>query len=218
MSRELSFLLADLGSFVCLIPSVIALFRLRRADREQRLLSLLVWIGTFISLAAYALPPLFHLPNLPLLHVYTIIDFVMLTLLYRPVLHPGLFRLLILVFPVFAAVNSLFFTGPDSMNELSRSISAFIIMAYALSFFAKTLRDMKVIHLERTPLFWISIGALYYNAASFFIFIFSKDLAPFKDMWLTYFGVHAIFTILLYLFYSIALWIRPEQPPIYPTS
>lgn len=218
MSRELSFLLADVGSFVGLIPCVIALYRIHWADREQRLLSLLVWIATVISLTAYVLPAWFHLPNLPLLHVYTIVDFVMLSLLYRPVLHPGLFRLLILIFPVFAAVNSIFFAGLDSMNELSRSISAFTIMIYALSFFAKTLREMKVVRLEHTPLFWISIGTLFYNAASFFIFIFSKDLAPFKEMWLTYFGVHAVFTILLYLFYSIALWIRPEQPPIYPTS
>jgi len=69
---------------------------------------------------------------------------------------------------------------------------------------------MKVQHLEASPLFWISIGTLFYNAGSFFIFLFSKDIVPFEELWQTYFGIHAIFTILLYIFYSIALWVKQK--------
>lgn len=218
MDENLSFLLADISSFFGLIPASIAFYRIKTAIRAQRLLSILVWGGTCISLAAFALGFFWGAPNLYLLHIYTIFDFILLTLIFKPVLNQKMVNALLIVFPLFAAVNSILFEQLITFNVLNRSISAFLIMLYTLSFFTKALKEMKILQLEKTPLFWISIGALFYNAASFFIFLFSKDLVPFKSLWFTYFGVHSIFTILLYIFYSIALWIRPEKPSTYHSS
>ena len=218
MDENLSFLLADISSFFGLIPASIAFYRIKTAIRVQRLLSILVWGGTCISLAAFSLGFFWGAPNLYLLHIYTIFDFILLTLIFKPVLNQKMVNALLFIFPLFAVINSIFFEQLITFNVLNRSISAFLIMLYALSFFTKALKEMKILQLEKTPLFWISIGALFYNAASFFIFLFSKDLVPFKSLWFTYFGVHSIFTILLYIFYSIALWIRPERPSTYHSS
>ncbi|MCG8327832.1 MAG: hypothetical protein MI974_09120 [Chitinophagales bacterium] len=218
MDENLSFLLADISSFFGLIPASIAFYRIKTAIRAQRLLSILVWGGTCISLAAFALGFFWGAPNLYLLHIYTIFDFILLTFIFKPVLNQKMVNALLIIFPLFAAVNSIFFEQLITFNVLNRSISSFLIMLFALSFFTKALKEMKILQLEKTPLFWISIGALFYNAASFFIFLFSKDLVPFKNLWFTYFGVHSIFTILLYIFYSIALWIRPEKPSTYHSS
>ena len=218
MDENLSFLLADISSFFGLLPTSIALLRFRLANRTQRLLSILVWGSLGVSLAAFSLGFFWGAPNLYLLHLYTIFNFIMLTLIFRPILNQRLTNILLVVFPLFAAINSLFFERLVTFNVLSRSISAFFIMLYALSFFTTALKEMKIVRLEKAPIFWVSVGALFYNAASFFIFLFSMDLVPFKSMWFTYFGIHSIFTILLYLFYTIALWIQAEKPSTYHSN
>jgi len=152
-----------------------------------------------------------HQPNLFLLHIYTIVDFILLSLIFKPVLPQLLSRLLLFGYPLFATINSVFFEQLKTENVLNRTLSALILMFYALSFFTKTLREMKILNLEKEPLFWISIGVLFYNAASFFIFLFSHYLTPIHNLWFTYFGIHAIFTILLYICYTIALWVQPKQ-------
>ena len=218
MNENLSFLLANISSFWGLIPCLIEIFVWKKNIEEQRLLSILVWGGTFISLTAFFMGHVLGVPNLFLLHIYTIFEFILLTLIFRSVLHPLFIKIVLIAFPLFAAANSIFFEQLNTMNVLNRTISALLIMFFALSFFLVNLRAMKIIRLEKEPLFWISIGALFYNAASFFIFIFSKDLEPFHDLWFTYFGIHSLFTILLYTFYSIALWVQPKQQPTYPSN
>jgi hypothetical protein len=211
MHEDLSFFLADVASYIGLIPSILALFRLKNSLPEYRQLTLLVWGGTTISLLAIIVGTVLHKPNLFLLHIYTIFDFILLTLIFKPVLGARLTRFLTIAFSLFAATNSIFFEHLRTENVLNRSLSALILMFYALSFFTKTLREMKIQKLENEPLFWISIGVLFYNAGSFFIFLFSHYLTPIQDLWYTYFGIHAIFTILLYVCYTIALWVQPKQ-------
>ncbi len=211
MSERLSFFLADLSTYIGLVPVVLAFFRFKTLHPEQRRLAILVWVGVGIGISADWVSRLFFIPNLFLLHLYTIVNFVLLTWVYQSVVGARWARVIGIAFTVFAAVNSLFIEGLQTFNVLSRSISTFISMFFALRFFAKSLREMQISRLEMVPLFWISVGTLFYNAASFFIFLFSKDIAPHEPLSSTYFGIHAIFTVLLYIFYTIALWIRPTE-------
>lgn len=205
-----SVILANISNYIGLIPSIFAFFRIKSPYKTHRQLALLVWVGFAIAMLAQVVPYLFGITNLWLLHIYTIVDFILLTFIYSSTIGPFTTRILIIVFPLFAAINSIFFEHLITLNVLNRSLSAFILMFYALSFFAKTLREMKIFNLERSPLFWISIGVLFYNAGSFFIFLFSQNISATSKLWATYFGIHSIFTILLYIFYTIALWVQPK--------
>jgi len=148
-------------------------------------------------------------------HIYTIFEFILLAFIFKPFLHRLFIKIVLVTFPTFAIINSVFIEHLNTMNVLNRSISALLIMFFALNYFLFNLRELKVQRLELEPLFWVSIGVLFYNAASFFIFIFSKDLGPFREAWFTYFGIHAFFTILLYTFYSIALWTQLKASRTY---
>ena len=211
MNKDLAVLLIGISAYCELIPALLAFSKIKNATRDYLLLATLVWVGTAIALLARFVGSFLHQPNLFLLHIYTIVDFILLSLIFRPVLPRYLSMLLLYGFPLFAASNSIFFEQLQTENVLNRSISAFILMFYALSFFTKTLREMKILNLEKEPLFWISIGVLFYNASSFFIFLFSRYLFPIQSLWFTYFGIHAIFTIILYFCYTIALWVHPKQ-------
>ena len=218
MKEEVAFLLADISSFWGFFPSLIALLIWKKCGPKDLYLDYLVWGGTTISLLAFYLGYVYGASNLYLLHIYTIFEFVLLTLIFRPVLNHLFVKTALVTFPLFAAFNSIFIEKLITMNEFSRSISALLLMFYALSFFLYQFRTLKVKHMEREPLFWVSIGVLFYNAASFFIFVFSRDLEPFHELWFTYFGIHSLFTILLYTFYSIALWVQLKQPRAFPTN
>lgn len=209
MDKELSYLLAKIATYSVIIPGLLALYRIKSPVYTHRILSVLVLGSAFISLFAHFVIAYFKWPNLFLLHFYTIFNFIITTLIFKSDLNKKASIILITLFTSFAAINSIFIERLQTFNVLSRSISAFIIMVYVLRFFTKTLREMKIQELEKVPLFWISVGALFYNAGSFFIFLFSKDISPFEELWLTYFGVHSILTIILYCFYTIALWVRP---------
>jgi hypothetical protein len=211
MNEKISFLLADISTYIGLIPAFVALFRIKSRVYEHRPLSILVWGGVLVAIAAYVVTKALKLPNIFLLHIYTIFNFILTTLVFRSVISKKIAYILIFTYTVFASVNSIYIEKLITFNVLNRSISAFIIMFFALSFFVKTLKEMKILRLETIPLFWISVGALFYNAGSFFIFLFSKDISPFEELWLTYFGIHSILTIILYLFYTIALWVQPKQ-------
>lgn len=214
MNEELVRTLNSFSTYIGLVPSFLAIAKLKEATYEYRLLAYLVWWGTTIGLLALFIGAYLHHPNLFLLHIYTIFDFFLLSLIFKPVLPSSLSRVITIGFPLFAIINSIFFEHFKTENIMNRTLSSLILMFYALSFFTKTLREMKILNLEKEPLFWISVGVLFYNAGSFFIFLFNHYLTANRDLWFTYFGIHAIFTIILYIFYTIALWVHPKQSTI----
>ena len=209
--KSIAFVIATISTLFGILPSLIAFLKIKSADEIQRLLRILVWGATLCGLSAMGLAKLLHINNLFILHFYTIFDLVMLTLIFRNYIGRNLSRGIIILFVTLAATNSIFVAKFNSFNVLARSIEAFIIICYALTFFTLTLKRMDIVKLNRSPMFWISCGALLYYAASFFIFIFSQDIQPMLDIWYIYWGIHAIFTIVLYIFYSIALWVQPEK-------
>lgn len=210
MIKNLSFVVADIATYISFLPSLIALLYYNSLTNEQKWLAYLVWGGTIIGISALVIGGVFGVSNLFLLHIYTVFEILILTVIYRSALNWNGLHYWITPFVLFAIINSVFIEKLQTFNVLSRSISAFILMFYALSFFLKTLKEMKIVRLERSPIFWISVAVLFYNAGSFFIFLFSGALASRFELIFTYFGIHAVFTILLYIFYTIALWVRPE--------
>ena len=203
-------LLASIGVFIGLIPCAIAIIRNSSLLPEQRKLSILVFGATSIAITSWYIASFLQMNNLFLLHFYNIFEFAMISIIYKPYIGSKTGVSLIILFTIFAATNSLFFDQLTTFNVLTRSMSAFIFMYYALTFFVMSLKKMNIQKLERAPFFWISCGVLFYYAASYFIFIFSKDILPHEELFYIYWSIHAVFTILLYIFYSIALSVRPK--------
>lgn len=211
MDTSLSIQLSHTSAFMVVLPSLLALLRLSSDLRIHRLLIILVGGAALVSTSGYLLASVFSINNLFLLHFYTAFDFIMMTLIFRDYLPRAYVKWGIIFFTVAALGNSILVEKLSTFNVLARSVEAFVIICYAMRYFWLTLKEMKTQQLGRQPIFWISCGALIYYAAGFFIFLFSHDLLPFERLWFTYWGIHAIFTILLYLFYSIALWVRPKS-------
>jgi hypothetical protein len=211
MDIEFVLQLFQLATFAGILPSIVAILRQNSEVEVVRFLRILVWGSTIVGIAAYLLGSVFAVNNLFLLHFYTVFDFIMMTLIFRSYLPRNYVKWSIVLFSVAALANSIFVERLATFNVVARSVEAFIVICYVMRYFWATLSEMKIKRLEKQPFFWISCGALLYYAAGFFIFIFSADILPYENLWFTYWGIHAIFTILLYLFYSVALWVQPEK-------
>ena len=201
------------ATYSALLPVAFATFNFKSPDRSKRLLSWLVVFSAIIGISAHIMGYHFGKPNLWLLHVLTIIEFILVSLIYRPYLNSQLADVLLVAFPILAGINSLYiFVSLDidrSFNVYARSIESFCFMVYSVIFFAQVLKEMKIKNLERHPVFWISCGIILFYATNFFIFIFSGDLFRTVNIptWYQFWKLHAIFVIVLNVFYTIALWI-----------
>lgn len=191
-------------------PVVIALSSYNRYPVLLRTFSLLLFIAGFIQLTAWLLW-MNRSNNLYLLHIYTISEFILLTIVYKKLLSdllkPWFFLILTSVFLSFAIADAFFLNGVMRYNTFSRPAEAFIILIYSILYFVQLLRSLQVQRLESEPFFWINSAILLYFSSSLFLFILSNSilgvsLAMNKIIW----SLHAILAWIMYTTVSIGLW------------
>lgn len=215
MDKDTSWLLAQISVFSGLLPATVAIINRKYATSIQKILFLLVSITLLVEIVAYVFAGLFSINNMLIFHIYTFVELLLLGLIYqkelKSTIRPNFFRSLIMLFFIFAVFNSLFIETIFQFNAKARAVSSLLIIFFALSYFYQLLKEVKIKKLEREPMFWLSIGLLIYFSSSFFIFIFSNYIAPSVKLSFTFWGIHALLNISLMIFYTIALWVKPQS-------
>lgn len=219
MNEYTATLLAKISMFATLLPASIALYNRRHADWSQRMIFKLVLLALATELLAYLTVFIADYlgiairNNLFLVHISTVISFILISQIYRRELTTLVarknFNLLIIGFTVYAVLNSIFVEPITQFNDIARTVSGLFIISFTLLYFYKLLQELKVQRLEKEPMFWLSTGLLLYFSASLFIFLFGNYIRPSVKLSFTFWGIHAIVNILLCVFYAIALWIKP---------
>ena len=213
MDESTSFFLAKASVVAGLIPATIAILNSNNASWNQRMIFKLVVAALATEVIAYLFSVLTLGNNLFLSHIFILIEFTILTLIYKKELSsfvaPKFFNLLIVLFIIYSIFNSLFIETLTQFNGYARAISGLIIILFTLLYFYKVLKELKVQRLEKEPMLWLSLGLLLYFSASLFIFIFGNYIQPSVKLSFTFWGIHAIINISLCIFYAIALWIKP---------
>jgi hypothetical protein len=149
--------------------------------------------------------------NLPLLHCYTIIEFIFIFLFYYYILN-GIIKkwmliLLSILFLAFGLLNAIYIQDWYQFNTLPRSIESLVIIILCISCYYNMLSQLKTMSLFKDPVFWVNTGFLIYFSCSLFLFMMSNYILPLNSklnvvVWI----IHALFCDLLYLFISIGLW------------
>jgi hypothetical protein len=215
MNEELARWLADISAYSVLLPLAIGLVRWKKLDHIQRILMLLLFISFLFEFGAVWVNEQLGLPNLPLLHLFTVIQFTILISIFHKTLAPlfsnrWLWGLLI-GFGLFAVADALFLSSLQSFNPLARLVESLILIACSFLYLNKTLQELKIQHLDREPMFWISAGVLIYFAGGFLIFISSNYIMPIKLTFFLFWGLHAVLNTIANLFYFIALCLEPQD-------
>lgn len=148
--------------------------------------------------------------NLPLLHIYTICEFIMISWFYSIVLRGYLpskvLAWIAVIFTVFALLNSIFLQSWYTFNTIPRSIEGLLVILLSLVCYYRMLSEMKIRKMERSPIFWINTGFLFYFSGALFLFMLSNYILPLNhQLNIFIWTIHACFSIMLYLFIFLGL-------------
>lgn len=212
-------LTAEVAVWSVLIPVLVSgvwLFRNPRGVRELKLVAGYILFAGAIEFAAMLMGR-YRLNNLPLLHLYTLVQFLLVALLYKPFLihpiTPRIWLLVVVVFGIGCIYNSLFIQTIWEFNGYARAAESLIIVSFVLWYFRQLLfTDQPVAPLHDIPMFWISTGMLFYFSACFFVFLLSSDvLLLSSDVFRVSWAFHDLMLMIHYLFITIALWPTRQQ-------
>ncbi|MDJ1506578.1 hypothetical protein [Xanthocytophaga agilis] len=117
-----------------------------------------------------------------------------------------------IAFALFAIINTVFFQSLKQFNSHTIFVECILLIVLAILYFYKELRDLENRHLERVPMFWINASVLTYFSGSLVLFYVANDLISesMKTKGVIW-GTHALFNIVHYILYAIALLIRNQE-------
>lgn len=215
MEESLARFFISTSTYSVALPLVVGLLRLKRLQIIQRYVLALIIFSILVELAAVLLGRLLHLRNLPLLHVFSVVQFTLLWLIFAQRLIPPfskkLFGGILGIFWIFAIVCAIWIDGIFNFNAHARSFGAILIIVFCLSYFYQRLRKLDLENLETDPLFWVATGSLIYFSGSLILFIISNYILANESMSFSMWGVHGIFNTFNNLFFMIALWVQPTK-------
>ena len=144
--------------------------------------------------------------NLPLLHLYTVIEFTVVAAFFRSILQAGKARTVIgwsmLLFPLMAAVNIYLLNSIFLYNLIPRSVEAIIIVIFCIHYLMKSLSFSA----GKTPFFnfAVVVSFLMYFSGSLALFALSDFIIANKKINSLIWNTHATFVLIMYLIIAVA--------------
>ncbi|MGH1437433.1 MAG: hypothetical protein ACRBG0_23545 [Lewinella sp.] len=215
MEESLARFFMSTSTYSVALPLIVGLMRIKRLQIIQRYVLALVIFSILVELAAVLLGRVLHLRNLPLLHLFSAVQFTLLWFIFAKRLIPPFskrfFGGILIAFWSFAIICAIWIDGIYNFNAHARSFGAILIIIFCLCYFYQRLRKLDLDNLETDPLFWVTTGSLIYFSGSLILFIISNYILSDKAMSFSMWGVHGIFNTFNNLFFMIALWVQPTK-------
>ena len=200
--------------FIIILPLSIGIYKYRHLNTSQKGLLYLL-IATALTEIISNLLWYRSVNNFPVFHLYTIVQFLLITIIYKEELYPlfskKFFIIISTCFLITGIGNALFVQSIYTFNSNTITLSGLLIIFFTLAYFYKLLKEIKYSTLERNPMFWLNVGFLIYFSSNLLLFFLNNNLMPNSIPAYVVWSAHAIVNIMLNIFYTIALWIRPEK-------
>lgn len=190
----------------------------RKLPKTLQLFAHFIFFSTLIQLSSTLLWFL-STNNMPLLHVYVALGFVLLMRFYAQILSGYISKPFLiattLAFLLFAIVNSIWFESWFSFNSNAltvESILLIILSLFTFNFLLDSSGKERLAELSRS-VNWINSGIFFYYSTSLLIFYFGDLFSSHFSVALNRFTwtLHALFSSVMYTCFFIGLWIRPHR-------
>ena len=210
-------MLLNIPYFFIGVTLLVGTLRIKELNKPQKYLLILVLITAvveFVSLLLWRQ----KINNLPLYHFYAIVEFFILSSIFQLQLRervPSFWIISLKIgMVVFASLNIIFFQNIYEFNSNVIVASSVILIAFSFIYFYYLLNAGHHYPLESNYMFWISTGVLIYFSSSLALFCLTSYLLslPIETQTIVW-GIHAVFNILHYLAFTIALWLKPMTKP-----
>jgi hypothetical protein len=148
--------------------------------------------------------------NMPVMHVYTFVEFALLALFYKKLLNTKqsdrIINWLIPSFLVICVVNAIYFQSVLTYNTYTKSIEALIILILAITYFVKVLDNDDTEEKNVNVITYINSGLLIYFSGSFIWFVIFNLTIGNVGLGVIMWSIHATLLLILYILIAIALW------------
>jgi hypothetical protein len=189
-----------------LIPVCIAIFNYSYLTRPMRIILFYLIISGSINLLAILQS---NSNNLPLLHIYTIVEFVLLAAYFISINKSKRILMscyiLIVVFPLLSIINVTFLQSKFQYNSYVRPLEALIFIFYSIIYFFNSVEEESSKQWGSNSLNWVNSGILLYFSSSLFLFVFSNiiSLTLSKATKMIIWNFHDTVVIVLYVFIAL---------------
>jgi hypothetical protein len=187
-----------------LLPVMMAAWKLKQLNAVARIILAYLLTSAVVSLAASAMI-WNRMNNLPVSHLYTVVEFFFFTFFYRSLLQGKKTITVIQVCFLLACIlNTLFVQDLYQFNSYTRSLEALVIMLLSVNYYALLFTDIATVKPLQHPAFWFNTGIFLYFSGAFMLFVFSnymlkESVSSFKVVW----NVHATFVLIMYLLFTL---------------
>lgn len=208
---EFKAFLFNYGPWIIIAPFVLAVVRYNRLSKE---LKLITWY-LVLSVVTQAVSLLLwkkSINNLPLLHVFTVLEFLLLFTYYsfqsKPFLPRFWFYLVLALFLSFSLLDAFVLENLHSFNIYTRSLEAFIFIGCSVHWFIRSLTiESKVAFPEQNALKYLNAGFFIYFSGSLILFAFSNYINYLgQPLLMNIWTLHTLLLIILYLFIFTGFW------------
>lgn len=148
--------------------------------------------------------------NMPVMHIYTCLEMVLLGLFYRVILQgtrvSKSIPYIIAAFVVACIINVLYFQDIFTFNTYTKSLEALIIIFLAVCYFKNKLDSIAANINPNNTILFINSGLLLYFSGSFVVFIIENINIHSTQFWFVMWNIHGTLVVALYQLFAIAIW------------
>ncbi|KAA2238991.1 hypothetical protein F0L74_22520 [Chitinophaga agrisoli] len=190
-----------------LIPITMGIFKFRALTPRLRALWLYLCMAAVINAIASIYS---HHNNLPLLHVYTMLELIFLVRYYLLLFtHKRILfflKAVLILFPLYCVINFLFIQDIYSFNSYTRPVEAIILIACSLLYFMASSREDDEERWTAVPDNWVNAGILLYFSGALGQFAFSNvvEATTAKPVILLIWVLHATLVLIMYILFTIS--------------
>jgi hypothetical protein len=192
-----------------LLPIFLGLVKYRRLRQPAKIILLYVIVSAVANGFSIIISKYGHMNNMPVVHVYTVVEILIIISYYKAVLEHGkknnLYLFIAITFTVVSIVNALFFQSIYLYNSYTRSLEAIICLLFAINYFAKSASTPSTHKVLKEADFYFNAGFFLYFSGALMLFIFSNFVIQNLKShdYLIIWAIHAGLVLLMYLLFSI---------------
>ncbi len=195
--------------FLCISVAFCIFYRKKLNVPFQRLFYFLVWNLSIEILAIIFSNSGYN--NLPLLHIYTLGEFLLFSyffksLLDKPIFFKKYFWHFVITGSLFIVSNSIFFQSIFGFNTFAKTFVQVTIISYAILYFYNLVENQLFSLSLSKSLRLINSAILVYYSGSLFIFMCSNVYLENKQIYVPFWAFNAILNFLFQLLILIGLW------------
>ena len=197
-----------------IVPLVTDLLYLKSLKKSILFFLLLLLCLTAITeLTGRYLIHVLHKPNAWLYNIFMSVEFIVYAYIfyktYVALIYKRIVRLFICAFPVLVFLNIVFFQGLRLFDSYTAGLGSFCIILFSCFYFYDLLQQKEKLNLLKTPMFWFSIGILFFYSGDIIFTLFSNLAIRSRIQYWSFFRDKLI--ILLYTCFTLVfICSKPE--------